>query len=65
MKCNINSKGKAIRLLGGIILVAVGAVLLFWDWRIAVAFMAGGGFMMFEGWSGWCVVRAMGFKTRI
>jgi len=27
--------------------------------------MLGGAFMIFEGVNGWCVVRAMGFKTPI
>ena len=30
---------------------------------VAIALLGSGAFMTFEGWSGWCVVRAMGFKT--
>ena len=28
-----------------------------------IALLGSGAFMTFEGWSGWCAVRAMGFKT--
>ena len=27
--------------------------------------LVGGGFMIFEGWAGWCAVRALGFKTPV
>jgi hypothetical protein len=30
-----------------------------------IGLTAAGAFGVFEGWAGWCVVRAMGFKTRI
>ena len=37
------------------------------DWLLAVAAAAClyGGFAIFQGWRGWCVLRAIGFKTRI
>ncbi|MEM1028566.1 MAG: hypothetical protein AAGJ38_10825 [Planctomycetota bacterium] len=73
MQCNIDAKGKAFRLIGGIVVVLIAAVLAglvaagvlpqTWWWFVAVGTAVGGGFMIFEGWSGWCVVRAMGFKT--
>ncbi|MCX5661547.1 MAG: hypothetical protein NTW19_17860 [Planctomycetota bacterium] len=75
MQCNIDAKGKAARLITGLLTFAVGLVLLglaatgLWTglaaWGCALALLASGAFMIFEGWSGWCVVRAMGIKTRI
>lgn len=75
MQCNIDARGKAIRLVVGMLHVlgaAVLAVLLIsgvltaaWWWIVAIGLAGGGAFMVFEGWSGWCVVRAMGFKTPI
>lgn len=73
MQCNINAKGKAVRLVSGFITVGVAAVIAVlalagfiggaWVW-VAVAVAAlGGAFQIFEGWSGWCVVRAAGFRT--
>jgi hypothetical protein len=32
---------------------------------VLVASIIGGSFAIFEARAGWCVVRAMGFKTRI
>ena len=72
--CNINSKGKALRLAMGCIVAAVGLLLVLvwaypagtrWPWIVSLIIIAFGGFQIFEGWAGWCAVRAMGFKTRI
>jgi hypothetical protein len=74
MQCNIDAKGKAMRLLlgGAMVLLAAGAsVLILLDvlgpawWWGAAGLAAFGGFGVFEGWAGWCAVRAMGFKTRL
>jgi hypothetical protein len=77
MQCNIDSKGKAVRLAAGIaclvIATMVGAMALagVFDSGAKIGFivagllLVSGAFMVFEGWSGWCVVRAMGFKTKI
>jgi hypothetical protein len=74
LQCNIDAKGKAIRLVNGVVAVGVGALIgsLTWSsgwgglwWWIAAAMVAGGAFMIFEGWAGWCVLRAMGFKTKV
>jgi hypothetical protein len=35
------------------------------SWIVTVLVLAGGAFAVFEAWAGWCVVRAMGFKTRL
>ncbi len=73
LQCNIDSRGKAIRLAYGLALFIVGAALLVvgtvrgagvWWGVIAAALAGGGGFAVFEARSGWCVLRAMGIKTR-
>ncbi len=55
-------------------LLAAGLLMLFlwalrsdgaWPWVVTVACLAGGAFGVFEARAGWCVVRAMGFKTPV
>ena len=74
MQCNIDSRGKRVRLINGIVTVVIGLVLMFawaigsagWlPWAITIATLASGAFMIFEARAGWCVVRAMGIKTPI
>ena len=71
MKCNIDARGKAVRLLLGILFALAGGVVLVagagtgWGLPVGLSCIGGGAFMIFEGASGWCAVRAMGFKTKI
>ena len=74
MTCNIDAKGKLVRLIYGLVFVVAGIVLLFaWAlpaggvlaWIVTITLIAGGAFAIFEARAGWCAVRAMGFKTRI
>ena len=74
MQCNIDARGKAVRLINGIVGLIAGFVLLFtWPmrtgsataWIVTMVLLLFGAFSVFEGWAGWCVVRAMGFKTRL
>ena len=74
LTCNIDAKGKAVRLIIGLISLLVGVLMLWlWAWRsagwlawiVSIAVVLYGAFAVFEGWAGWCVVRAMGFKTRL
>lgn len=73
MQCNIDQRGKKVRLVTGAIVDAVGAILILAGvlWNQTGYILAGGVvslaglFMIFEGVKGWCVVRAMGFKTKI
>lgn len=76
MKCNINAKGKAVRLVIGAVTALVGlALLVMWWTRGAdagaallwsgVGVSAGGLFALFEGASGWCALRALGVRTPI
>jgi hypothetical protein len=74
LRCNIDARGKLARLVWGLALTAIGAVLLFawalrsggaWAWVVSAVCLAGGAFAVFEARAGWCVMRAMGFKTRM
>jgi len=74
-ECNIGARGKAHRMKLGIRLVIASiilAALTFFDilpstlgWVLAGSGFAGGIFTIWEARMGWCVIRAMGFKTRI
>ena len=75
MQCNIDARGKAARLRAGIVsvLLAGGLAIVAWldllgtslAWWAAGALLAMGAFAIFEARAGWCVVRAMGFRTRL
>ena len=75
MQCNIDAKGKAVRMISGIIVGAVGLILLLlavfgmlnerWAWITSGVLISLGAFQIFEARAGWCIVRAMGIKTRI
>ncbi len=78
MQCNIDAKGKAVRLFAGIACLVIGTMVgvlamsgaLETSGTRAANIVAGllvfsGAFMVFEGWSGWCALRAMGIKTKI
>lgn len=74
LTCNIDAKGRFVRLIYGVILILVAIVLLFcwaipsqtlWSWVVTGACFAGGAFAVFEARAGWCVVRAMGIKTPV
>tara|TARA_B100000900_G_scaffold92346_1_gene75689 strand:- start:23728 stop:23967 length:240 start_codon:yes stop_codon:yes gene_type:complete len=76
LECNIDAKGKALRLIGGIFALlggAVGYYILDAEYLPipetlgqmgVVAVVIGGAFSIFEARAGWCIVRALGFKTR-
>ena len=72
MRCNIDAKGKALRLVYGCIFLLGGLLLLIlwamptqtlWAWTISLGLMIGGAFAIFEARTGWCVLRAIGFRT--
>lgn len=74
MTCNINSRGRLVRLIYGVILIAGGTLLcMLWAqqsgsvlrWIISIGCVGGGVFAVFEARVGWCAMRAMGFKTRM
>jgi len=73
MQCNIDAKGKAVRLIWGLVMLAAagglaGLILLEvvpggWVWLGVAGLVLMGGFGIYEARAGWCAVRAMGFKT--
>jgi hypothetical protein len=72
MQCNIDQRGRTARIITGAIAEAIGIGLVFawytealpqWALWAGIGAIAGGNFSIFEGIKGWCVVRAMGFKT--
>lgn len=72
LTCNIDAKGKFIRLIYGSVLLLAGILMLIlWavprgsvvPWVVSLLVLLGGGFAIFESRKGWCVVRAMGIKT--
>ncbi len=79
LECNIDARGKAVRMKLGIRFIFVSIMLTaltFFDpswwtlpttfgWVLAGGSFAGGAFIIWESRKGWCVVRAMGFKTKI
>ena len=74
-ECNIGARGKAARLKLGMTSLIAGLFLLGlyfvtgvqWGvlWLGPAAVIGGGAFAIFEARTGWCVIRAMGFKTPI
>lgn len=74
LTCNIDRRGRTVRLVIGAFLETVGILLgvlwyLSWTpaWTIypAAAIWASALFVIFEALAGWCAVRAMGFRTPI
>lgn len=74
LTCNIDANGRKVRLINGIVTVAIALLVMgIWAiptgsliaWGLFAALLLGGGFMIFEARAGWCVMRAMGFKTRV
>ena len=74
-ECNIDARGKAARMKLGIRLVILSLILAaptYFEiipstlgWVAMAASFGGGAFTIWESRMGWCVVRAMGFKTKI
>jgi hypothetical protein len=73
MQRNIDQRGRKARIITGAVVDAIGAVLILAGvlrndsgFIVAGAGMSVAGlFMIFEGAKGWCVVRALGIKTKI
>ena len=73
LTCNIDARGKVVRLIYGMVMLLIGAALIWWAWGtvswvrwgLAGVCVIGGAFGIFEARAGWCVVRAMGIKTRM
>ena len=75
MKCNIDAHGKRLRLLlglAGLILGGVALAATLWSplpgeagYPIAAGLLIFGGIGVAQAWSGWCALRAMGFRTPV
>jgi len=75
MQCNIDAKGKAVRMISGIVVTILSVIVLVLcafavleSWiacAIGGLLLACGVFQIFEAKAGWCIVRAMGFKTPV
>ena len=73
MQCNIDQRGRTLRVAAGMVVDGGGVLLVFlaalgiiegtWPYIVGVAAMIGGSFMLFEGLRGWCVLRALGIRT--
>tara|TARA_B100000214_G_C23624714_1_gene471190 strand:+ start:151 stop:381 length:231 start_codon:yes stop_codon:yes gene_type:complete len=75
LECNIGARGKFVRLVLGFFGLIGSIPFIFMTsygvidhnlGMILIAGLVGGGALgIFEGWSGWCVARALGVKTSI
>lgn len=73
--CNIDRAGRVYRLRVGLVLWGLGLLMALvgilvngwgrWSWAPCALLLGGGLFSLFEAWRGWCVARALGFKTRV
>ncbi|HMN95212.1 MAG TPA: hypothetical protein PKC43_02495 [Phycisphaerales bacterium] len=73
MQCNIDRRGRVVRLLVGVVSLSAGVALAVlaagggveprWLLWVGVGAIAGGLFGIAEAWLGWCAARAMGMRT--
>ena len=73
MECNIDSKGRVVRFITGIFAILAGFVLAILVSQgiltsesymlVIIGSILGVAFALWEARAGWCIVRAMGFKT--
>ena len=74
-ECNIDARGKAIRMKLGVRLIIISLILATLTyieiipttlgWLATAASFGGGAFTIWESRMGWCVIRAMGFRTKL
>ncbi len=72
LTCNIDRRGRRIRLLMGIVLILIALPLLMlwaprsgvYAWIISICILVAGLFGLFEWRFSWCAMRALGFRTR-
>lgn len=74
MQCNIDKRGRRVRLVLGIAVLLAGIALCVlvpasglanWWYILAAVLLLAGAFAVFEARNGWCAVRAMGFRTPV
>jgi hypothetical protein len=72
LPCNIDRAGRWARGLSGLVFLSIAAVVLLRGlgidgtalrWTVGIVAALLGGFQIFEALAGWCVTRALGFKT--
>jgi hypothetical protein len=72
LTCNIDRSGRWARGISGALFLAIAAFVLWgglsiggpWvRWTVGVVAAILGVFQIFEAVAGWCVIRALGFKT--
>ncbi len=72
MECNIDARGARYRLIWGIMNLVVAALTIglalwlhvWWLWIVTGVCAAGGVFAIYESRKKWCIMRAMGVKTK-
>ena len=80
MQSNIDKTGKIIRLITGAVFEGIGLMLIIlawvgmipgagagagnWPYYVGVPCVLYGWFAIFEGIAGWCIIRAMGIRTK-
>ncbi|MCY2953556.1 MAG: hypothetical protein NTU53_16495 [Planctomycetota bacterium] len=73
LSCNIDSRGRRLRLVIGLVCFLVAAAVFYAAWCkdslglliTGVIFALGAGLCIWQARAGYCVVRGMGFKTPI
>ena len=75
LECNIEARGKFVRLVFGafaiigsfpiLALTLYGVIDPQIGWLLIIVAWTGGGLGIFEGWSGFCIARGLGFRTPI
>lgn len=71
LACNIDRRGRIVRLVMGIVLIAIALpLLIFWApanglyaWAVSVGVLISGIFGLFEAAKGWCLMRAIGCRV--
>jgi hypothetical protein len=73
LSCNIDQQGSRVRGISGTILMVLAISMTLaawftgwnWLWWPIAGCGIGGAAQLFEAANSWCVIRAMGYKTRI
>ena len=75
LECNLEARGKFVRLVLGafaiigslpiVMLTVFGAIDVRIGWSLIGIAWTGGALGIFEGWSGFCIARGLGFRTPI
>ena len=66
MQCNIDSKGRKIRGINALILILASLLIWWFSWPTWIVVVLGlsGLFSAYEALTSWCVLRALGVKTK-